>query len=431
MVIIVIIFMFPAGCEGGFTCEGECGQDGDVSPDTEQDLAADTDEEDRREDDGEEAADAPEVTEDAVEDPLQDEDAPEDIREEEEIVEPPPVYSFIVYGDNQFATSSCTSGVPERMAIPEAILELDPTFILHTGDLMDHAYDDGAYDAFVGCYSGMLAAIPFFPTMGNHDAGSGGIWNYKAFVEDLLYVDNPAAYGADYDADFEIWYEDDPTEYSTDFDYPTHRDILPSGVCFKTNYAFKYANAYFISFEIGTRWWTNTPTTWVETHLDRARSDPSVRHVIATMHHPMYSTTMAEAGDGDCLEPVRRHYEDLFRLYDVTLVFSGHAHVYDRFLVPDDGSASRARPSPGEYEHDGEGVHYIVTGGGGGPLPNNCSPPPGERDEVSYDYSQQRGCGYHVTLVEVDGDALQLSIIGVQGSASDFTTSVWDTFTIQ
>ena len=36
-----------------------------------------------------------------------------------------------------------------------------------------------------------------------------------------------------------------------------------------------------------------------------------------------------------------------------------------------------------------------------------------------------------MTLVEVDGDELQLSIIGVEGSAGDFTTSVWDTFAIR
>jgi hypothetical protein len=339
---------------------------------------------------------------------------------------PAPTFSFVVFGDNQFATTSCTSGVPERLAVPEVVLDLKPDFVVHTGDLMDHGYESGAYAKFVSCYSGMLAKHPFFPTMGNHDAGSGGVLKYKSFLENQLTTRNAKAWGSGYKSAFNVSYNDDPTNYSTSFSSPNYNQSVPSGVSFKTFYAYRHKNAYFISFEQGTRWWTNTPTTWVEKHLKKAHADPSIDHIFVHMHHPMYSTTMAESSSsGECIQPVRKVYEALFRKYDVTMVFSGHAHLYDRFYVPDDGSKTRQDPPPTSYPHDGSAIHYIVTGGGGGGL-NSC----GLKQEKSYDYFQSRACVFHVTRVQVKGKQLTVSVVKVTGSASSYTKKVIDTFAV-
>jgi hypothetical protein len=126
---------------------------------------------------------------------------------------------------------------------------------------------------------------------------------------------------------------------------------------------------------------------------------------------------------------VREAYEPLFREFDVTMVFSGHAHVYDRFWVPDDGHATAGSP-PSTYDRDADAVHYVVTGGGGGPLPG-CSPMPSADGVAGWDYSQARGCGYHVTRVQVEGPRIVVSIVGVSGGSGDYATSVWDTFTIE
>ena len=346
---------------------------------------------------------------------------------------PPPSFSFVAFGDNQMATSSCTSGTPERLAIPKAIIGLQPTFILHTGDLMDHGYESGAYAKFTSCYKDMLAKFPFFPTMGNHDAGYTGIKNYKEFLEGQLQTHNAKAWGAGYQAAFTVSYNDDPTPYSQSFSKPSHKASVPSGVSFKTFYAVRYKNAYFISFEQGTRWWANTPKTWVEKHLKKAHNDKTIQHIFVTMHHPMYSSTMLESppdpknpSSGECIQPVRKHYEALFRTYDVTAVFSGHAHLSDRFYVPDDARKTRTAPPPKSYPHDGKAIHYIVTGGGGGGL-NGC----GWKKQYSYDYFQNRACVFHVTRVQVSGKKLTFSIIKVKGSASSYTTSVVDTFKVQ
>ena len=356
-----------------------------------------------------------------------DADSPEDAVDDDG--EESDIFTFAVFGDNQFATNSCTSGTAERRAVPALVVDLAPTLLLHTGDLMDHGYEDGAYDSLVGCYADMLAVTPFFPTGGNHDFGSGGITAYKAYLERQLFDANPIAYHSDYAADFAIFYEDDPNEYSTDRDNPVDRSIIPGGVTWKTYYAFRYRNAYFISFEQGTRWWSQTPFPWLESQLGAARSDPEIDHIFVTMHHPMYSATMAESADGECIEPVRRYYEPLFQEYDVTMVFSGHAHCYDRFYVPDDGHSTREQSSE-QYLQDGSGVHYVVTGGGGGGLTNGCSPLP-ERHEYSYQYSQARGCYHHITHVEVDGPLLNVTIVSVNGGADGYESQVVDRFVIR
>jgi 3',5'-cyclic AMP phosphodiesterase CpdA len=340
-----------------------------------------------------------------------------------------PGLSFVVFGDNQFATTSCTSGVPERMAIPAVITALAPDLVLHTGDLMDHGWEPGAYLRFARCYQGMLARAPLFPTLGNHDAAAQAHRAYKRYLQRQLLVANPAVMGAAARRGFALYYADDPSPYSNTFRRPSHRDEVPSGVTFKTYYAFRTQNAYFISFEQGTRWWSNTPLPWVERQLKLARADAAIKHVVVFMHHPMYSTTMDERSRSGCVEPVRRLYEPLFRRYDVTLVFSGHAHLYDRFYVPDDDRKTRPRRGarPRRYPHDGKGIHYIVTGGGGGPL-KHCKILKKER---SHRYAQRRACVHHVTQVKIRGNQLEVSAVRVRGSAQRHQTKVIDRFVIR
>jgi len=334
-----------------------------------------------------------------------------------------------VLGDNQFATNSPTSGVPERMAVPEVALALKPDFILHTGDLMDHGWDKDAYARFVDYYRRMLNAIPFFPTMGNHDAARGGIRNYRTYLRKQLRVRNTRVGGESFCQHLTLWFEDDKTPYPESFKDPSRpkfRPNVPTGVSFKTFYAFRFRNALFLSLEQGTRWWANTPRSWLEEHLKTARQTEGVDHVFAFMHHPMYSTTMQEGpSSGECIQPVRKLYEPLFRKYDVTMVFSGHAHLYDHFFVPDDDSPTRHDPPPKTYPHNGSGIHYIVTGGGGGPVNRG-----GWRKERSYQFFQKRICTYHVTQVKIDGKRVEVAIHLVKGGAGNVEREVFDTFSL-
>jgi len=345
----------------------------------------------------------------------------------------PEPWSFVVMGDNQFSTSSCTSGVQERLAVPAEIVEAAPDFVVHVGDLMDHGYEAGAYAKFKSCYSAMLADAPFFPVAGNHDLGSGGAVLFRSYLEEALQTTNPHVYGrAAWNRDFDVVYGDDPTAYSTNPSSPSHRPDLPSGFSFKTFYAFRFRNAYFVGLESGTQWWTNTPVSWLDRHLAAADADPTIEHVFVWMHHPIYSSTMPDADSSqDSLQFVRNAYEATLRRHAVTAVFSGHVHLYDRFLVPDDGHSTRTSSPPARYSRSEAAIHYITTGGAGGPLPNGCNPTPGERRETSWHFQQKRACGYHFMRVEVEGTRLTFDTWRVTGSATSHSTQSWDHFTIE
>jgi len=341
-------------------------------------------------------------------------------------------WSFVVIGDNQFATTSCTSGVPERLALPKAVVAASPTLVVHVGDLMDHGYESGAYAQFKSCYAGLLGDAPFFPVAGNHDLGSGAAVAFRSYLEEVLKVTNPKVYGSAWGKDFKVSYGDDPTAYSTDPSKPANRPDLPSGFSFKTFHAFKFRNAYFVGLESGTEWWTNTPVSWVAKHLAAARADPSIDHIFVWLHHPLYSSTMPDDdATQDSLLFVRKAYEATFRKYGVTAVFSGHAHLYDRFYVPDTDLATRTATPPATYPRTQTAIHHIIVGGAGGPLPNSCNPIPGERAETSHAFQQKRACGYHFLEIGVEGAKLTFDATQVIGSSTSYTTKAWDHFTVQ
>jgi hypothetical protein len=94
----------------------------------------------------------------------------------------------------------------------------------------------------------------------------------------------------------------------------------------------------------------------------------------------------------------------------VDVVFSGHAHLYDRFAVP----------------HEGHTTHYIVTGGGGGPLYKG-----GQRNDVpGSQFTVARSYGYHVVRVVVDGKELEVSCVKIGGDATNPSSDVFEQFRI-
>ncbi|WP_176014928.1 metallophosphoesterase [Victivallis sp. Marseille-Q1083] len=343
-------------------------------------------------------------------------------------------FRFVVVGDNQQAISDPLEGVPERGALPAAMAALKPDFALHTGDLMYLGFAPDSYRKFVEYYRPLLATVPFFPTMGNHDAV--GSLQYKRFLEEQLFTRNPAVFGSGYAEKFQVAYETDPTEYPSSPKDPAAaecRDRVPSGFSCRTFYSFRYENALFLSFEQGYRDWTNTPLRWVEETLQAARADASIDAIFVYLHHPLYATAMAENPPdpnkperGQCLKPVRDAYEALFRKYGVTMVFSGHIHQYEHLWVPDDRRFTRAEAPERRYAA-GDGIHYLITGGGGGTL---CRA--GERpNEPSYRYRQAALREYHFLLVTVDESAITVKAFQVRGSARKYRIYRRDKFVIE
>lgn len=331
-----------------------------------------------------------------------------------------PAFSFVVLGDTQFHENRCHAGPPELNAFPQAVLSLSPDFVVGVGDLMHEGRHLDAYHVFTNCLSELLDRLPFLPAIGNHDMDyEHGLTNYRAYLEQQLFMRNPAIYGEDYAADFSIGYAD------------SHDGPGPSGKNHNTQYSFKYGNAYFLVMEQGSRWETNTPVAWVERKLRLASGDASVAHIFVVTHHPLYSTYMPEGPAGDALLPVRVPYERLFRRYNVTAVFTGHAHIYERFFVPDDDKPTRHLGRQKLFTHDGTGIHHITVGPSGSAfMPGNCARLWPQRPERSLAFFQARGCGHNMVQVVVRGRWLDIRAVGLKGKPRRFTTSTWDRFTV-
>lgn len=203
------------------------------------------------------------------------------------------LFRFAVFGDSG-------SGKAAQYELAELIERHHIDFILHTGDVV---YPEGAdkdyREKFYLPYKKLLARIPIFPVLGNHD-------------------------------------------YETQRGRPwLDHFVLPEAERF---YSFDYGNAHFIaldSYHIDA-----ASARWLE--QDLARTDKTWKFVF--FHEPPFSNKEDRTGSAGA----RRLWLPLFEKYKVDLVFSGHDHMYTRFkarkgviyIVEGLGGYSRYRINP-------------------------------------------------------------------------------------
>jgi len=108
---------------------------------------------------------------------------------------------------------------------------------------------------------------------------------------------------------------------------------------------------------------------WLESELSSSVS--STDFTVVTFHYPLYSTGY----HGSDEKHIAGDLKPLFEKYGVDAVFSGHDHDYERFTV--------------------DGIRYIVTGGGGGPLRDQASTSP---------FSELFVKAYHFCVLRIDGE---------------------------
>ncbi len=125
----------------------------------------------------------------------------------------------------------------------------------------------------------------------------------------------------------------------------------------------------------------STQYNWLEKTL-AANVD---RTVVIIMHHPVYSSGMH--GDEKGFNFL---FPQLFKKYSVAAVLSGHDHDYER----------SARDS----------IHYVVFGGGGGPLYDNVS-----KNDYSVIFRKTHG----FLLFEPDNDIMNVKAIDNDGKEID------------
>lgn len=133
----------------------------------------------------------------------------------------------------------------------------------------------------------------------------------------------------------------------------------------------------------------NRPNAAQADWLDRRLSEPGPAARVVVFHQPAYSCSThgsTASIDHAWVPTIERHH--------VTLVLSGHDHLYERF-------------------RSSGGVTYVVTGGGGRglyPFHHPC------RVAVKL---EAHAVAYHFVAVEVTGHTVSLEAVGTDGTVLD------------
>lgn len=164
-------------------------------------------------------------------------------------------------------------------------------------------------------------------------------------------------------------------------DDPNQRFYKPFGLGGNRYRTFRKGNARF--FVLDSNYMDPEQLQWLEKELQASGSDWK----IAYFHHPLYTA----ATRGPSLE-LRTVLEPMFVKYGVSVVFTGHEHLYER-----------VKPQ--------KGIQYFVAGGSAklrtGDLQNSS------QTQVGYDRDQT------FMLVEIAGDALHFQAITRSGTTVD------------
>ena len=181
---------------------------------------------------------------------------------------------FAFFGDSG-------SGSAAQYDVAARILEENPDFILHTGDLIYAKGEDANYPKqFYRPYQKLIASRIFFPSLGNHDyVESGG----RAWLDNFY---------------------------------------LPGVERF---YSFDCGNVHLVALD--SNFVDSRSADWLESDL--SKTDKLWK--IVFFHHPPFTN---KSGRQDSYK-IAHFWLPIFKKYKVDLVLCGHDHLYTRFRPVD------------------------------------------------------------------------------------------------
>jgi 3',5'-cyclic AMP phosphodiesterase CpdA len=257
-------------------------------------------------------------------------------------------FSFVVLGDSR-------NGIEQHRRVVERMSQEVPDFVLGTGDMVDEGYRQDEWQQFFDVENQMLRDNVYFPALGNHDRQGKG---------------------------------------RTADTYRAYFSVPENGGDTERYYAFTYASARFLVLDSNEYSFALTDqTSWLERELIAARQDAAIRHIFVVMHHPPFSISL-HGGARD----LRERWTPLFEKYQVSAVFSGHDHVYERA--------------------ENAGIRYFVSGGAGAPLyPRRPKPNPVDAEAV-----KKFERVLHYLRVTVTGNRIEVTAIRADGTPIETTT---------
>jgi hypothetical protein len=183
---------------------------------------------------------------------------------------------FVVYGDNR------TDGDAHRLVV-DGIAGEGPDFLVNTGDLVD-ASSNGEWQLFFDIEYDLLRRVPLMPTLGNHEANSGGTGR---FAELFPMGDNAVFSGRVYSQDFG----------------DVHIAILDSNGSMSDQAA------------------------WLEKDLTAAEAR-GAKHEFIAMHQGAFSGSKAIMHGSN--EDAQKYIVPIAHRHPVDALFAGHDHFYER-----------------------------------------------------------------------------------------------------
>jgi len=226
----------------------------------------------------------------------------------------PRPFSFVVFGDNR-------SDAAAHSMVVDMMLTDDFDIVMNTGDMVSSGEVEEQWDVFFGIEAELFRSRPFYPAVGNHEEDDGAI----PIVERVF-----------------------------------HTPYLSSGSGEMSYYSFDYGNVHFTvidDFVHVNPWYlcllqgkmydncfTAEQEEWIHDDLAAAAANPAIDHVFIFVHEGPYSSKENRTGSA-----AMRELLPVFATSKVRIIFSGHDHLYEHGIT-------------------GNGLHYVVTGGGGAPL---------------------------------------------------------------
>jgi 3',5'-cyclic AMP phosphodiesterase CpdA len=137
-------------------------------------------------------------------------------------------------------------------------------------------------------------------------------------------------------------------------------------------------------FALDSTYLDSDQLAWLDAELKESPADWKV----VFLHHPIYTSGRYRAS----AFLNRSTLESIFRRRHVSVVFSGHEHIYQRTTLQ-------------------SGIQYFITGGAGSLRPGDGTPAP----FIARTYS----ANYHFMLIEIEGETLHFQAISRTGATID------------
>jgi predicted phosphodiesterase len=239
-------------------------------------------------------------------------------------------FRFAVYGDTR------TQDDVHR-AVLKAIAKHKPELALNTGDLVADGRVLELWKNFFSISSILASSVPLYTVLGNHEQNSPLYFRFLSLPGNERY------------------------------------------------YSFDWGDCHFVALDSDEPYLSDkAQLKWLEEDLERNKK---ARFIIVFFHHPAHTLVK---GRENYAEKVRRTFCPILEKYRVSVVFNGHDHNYQHFLI--------------------NGIHHIVTGGGGAPLYAISSPDKYTiKAEVTYNY----------LICDVEEDEMILRAYRLDGSLLD------------